>query len=127
MTSPRHMTRPFFAAAIYACACLLVYGTGAHDARPASAMEGARQFVSERGALLRLNSAFDFPAVERAARKLVVYQAMLSVALVAGHSIEAESDYRNATLISPERHADLAFFIPGETFRALLSRRLADS
>ncbi|MEA2174138.1 MAG: hypothetical protein QOD00_1730 [Blastocatellia bacterium] len=121
------MTRPFFAAAIYACACLLVYGTGAHDARPASAMEGARQFVSERGALHRLNSAFDFPAVERAARKLAVYQAMLSVALIAGHSIEAESDYRNPTLISPERRAGLAFFIPGETFRALLSRRLADS
>jgi hypothetical protein len=126
MTSPRHMTKPFFAAAIYACACLLVYGTGAHDARQA-AREGARQFVSDRGALLRLNSAFDFPAVERAARKLVVYQAMLSVALIAGHSIEAKSDYRSASLISPERRADLDFFIPGETFRALLSRRLADS
>jgi hypothetical protein len=127
MSSPRHMTKPFFAAAIYACACLLVYGTGAHDARTTAAIERARPFASERSALIHVNSAFDFPSVERVARKASIYQAMLSAALVAGHSIASESNYESAALLSPERRDTQDFFIPGETFRALLSRRLADS
>ncbi|HEV7857120.1 MAG TPA: hypothetical protein VGO91_00580 [Pyrinomonadaceae bacterium] len=127
MTRQRHISTPFFAAAIYACACLLVYGTiGEAQVRQPAATANARQSASEKSAL-RVKVAFDFPAVERAVRKACVYHAMLSAALVAGHNSEEQIRSQSTRPASTERRATLDFSIPGETSCALLSRRLADS
>jgi hypothetical protein len=127
MTSQRNISTPFFAAAIYACACLLVYGTiGEAQARQPVATANARQSASEKSAL-RVKAAFDFPALERAVRKACVYQAMLSAALVAGHNAQEQIHDQSKRLNATDRQATLNVSIPGETSCALLSRRLADS
>ena len=127
MTRQRHISTPFFAAAVYACACLLVYGTvGEAHARRTVATASERQSVSEKSAL-RVKAAFDFPAVKRVVRKACVYHAMLSAALVAGHNTREQIHDEGTHLATHERRATLNFFIPGETSCALLSRRLADS
>jgi len=127
MTRQRNISTPFFAAAIYACACLLVYGTvGEAHARQPAPTANARQSASEKSAL-RVPAAFDFPAVERAVRKACVYHAMLSAALVAGHNTQEQIHHQSTRLAASDRQATLNFNIPGETSCALLSRRLADS
>jgi hypothetical protein len=127
MTRRRNIQTPCFAAAIYACACLLVYGTivEAH-ARQAATKADARSYSSEKSAL-RHAAPFDFPAVERIARKASVYHAMLSAALVAGHKAQEQIQDQSMRPALIDGRADLHVSIPGETSCALLSRRLADS
>jgi hypothetical protein len=127
MRRQRNISTPFFAAAIYACACLLVYGTvGEGHARQPAMTANARQSAAEKSAL-RVATAFDFPSVERAVRKACVYQAMLSAALLAGHNTQEQIHYQSARPAQPDGRATLDFSISRETCCALLSRRLADS
>jgi hypothetical protein len=127
MRRQRHIQTPFFAAAIYACACLLVYGTvGEGHARQPAATTDARQSATEKSAL-RVTAAFDFPAAERVVRRACVYQAMLSAALLAGHNTQEQIRCRSTRPAVTGRRATLNFSSPFETSCALLSRRLADA
>lgn len=129
MIDSRHIRTPFFAAAIYACACLLVYGC-AVEAHARAATKKAAEARPQHAAVKRtlseaLSSLRDFPTIRQSEPRPSLYRAMLSAALVARPRVEEKFQDQNNAPVALERRAAEDSFIPAETFRALLSRRLA--
>ncbi len=133
MKRTRDSKTPFFAAAFYACACLLVYGTvaAAHARHPAhEASIRLRQQQPQlcgAGRTIAGDSARGFASASRASRSSFFFGAMLSTIIAAEqNSPQQFEDAREPLPLSerqPLRHPILSYAVSC----ALLSRQLADA
>lgn len=111
MTSQRNILTPIFAAAVYACACLLICGTGLAVAQPTPATRSAEHSsidarrMQGRAAVQAAQLTTNTPCASRPDEALL--------------SRNIKVSYRGEQVIP-------GFAISREIFCALLSRQLAD-
>lgn len=111
MTRPRYIKTHIFAAALYACACLMVYGTAwaAAQARPVAAKTSACVRQQQCSACSTASGV------------------MFSTVVTAEQNAVREFLDQPAPLPVYQRHALSPASINGAASCALLSRRLADA
>ncbi len=133
MKRTRDSKTPFFAAAFYACACLLVYGTvaAAHVRHPAAEtsirLRQQQPQLCCDGRAIVCDSARDFASVSRPARSSFLFAAMLSTVIAAEQNIPRQFEDVREPLPLRERHAIRYPILSSAAHCALLSRQLADA
>jgi hypothetical protein len=132
MKRTRYNKTPFFAAAFYACACLLVYGTVAaaharHPAHEANIRLRQPPQLCGTGRTIAVDFARGFASASRASRGSLFFSAMLSTIIAAEQNLPQQFEQVRAPLPLRERHAIRYPILSYAVSCALLSRQLADA
>lgn len=131
MKRTRDNRTPLFAAAFYACACLLVYGTAAaahaHHPTGEAAASPRQQQSCCTGQTAGDERTRDCSPVAQAARSSLFFGAMLSAIVAAEPNPPQQFEDARSPLPLHERHAVRPSILSSAAHCALLSRQLADA